>query len=463
MKKNKIRTEKRPQLAAPLVWLVLLALTLGACGTGDGGNLPHHDTTAPRPAQTDSPPETTGSPSKIIITPSDDTTPGFYPDQTFRVLEKTGGSDSLASAAMSDVITAVKKLTGAVIVAQSSLSPADDIEKALLSGKNEYDALNLPLDELSFLWRAGLLDDLAALGLSPATRGLDRLPAEELAVSGKYYIAFGDLSPSSINSVYVLRCNLGAALSNEIHAIFGKDIRRAALDGELTLEKILSALADSELIISSTSTDAVICLPADDTSSAAHALITAAGGSIFNLGKGDETIVLGGAKFAAAYENAQRIISQSETDGSAVFTLARFSKAGEGECCLPLPKPDTSSDYRCLASPGGSNGFAVPRGTESGKRLTDIATAIAEASVSAADSYFRSMTADDSAFELARLIFASRVYSISDLYDWGDLLRSVTDGAIRGTPLAALLGDADYEKKSAAAMTAIKIFTDRLG
>lgn len=460
MKKNKIKTEKKSALT-PLLSIILLA-TVILCSCGGGAQQPHHETTTQRSAQTDSPPETSESPSKIIITPSDDTTPGFYSDYTFRVLEKKGAADSLASDEMSDAIAAVKKMTGAVIASEASVTPVDDIAASEMSGKPAYDALNLPLDDLASLLRAGQLENLAALGLSPTLDGLSRIPAESLAVSGKYYIAFGDFSPSSIYSAYVLKCNISAALSNEIYAIFGKDIRRAALDGELTLEKILLTLADAELITSSTSTDTVFCLSSDDTLFAPHALITALGGDVIRLYGSEASIGVSDAEFASAYGNAQKIIAGSGADGSAVFTVERFSAVSDTECCLPMPKIGKDDEYRCLAVPSGANGWAVPRGTESGKRTTDITAALAESSRTACDSRLRAVTTDNTAFLVARLIFASRVSRISDFYDWGDFLQPIADGVSSGTPLSSILEDSNYEKKAAAAIAAIKIFTERL-
>ena len=79
-----------------------------------------------------------------------------------------------------------------------------------------------------------------------------------------------------------------------------------------------------------------------------------------------------------------------------------------------------------------------------------------------ADSYFSTLTEDETGTKLARLIFASRVYSISDLYDWGGLSSDVSGGIRSGKTAGALLEDSKYAQKSEAALAAIKIFTDRL-
>lgn len=438
-----------------LLFALAAVMLLSSCNASLHGG--RHDVTTSRPAQTDSPPETSGSPSKIIITPSETGKPGSYSGYTFRVLEKAGTDRPLT--VESD---ALQGTLGATVTVYSSAKPADDVSAAMLSGGEAPDAMLLPLDELSSLFRSGYLENLAALGISPLSDGFQYSPAASIAVTGRYYIAFGDISPDSILSIHALKCDIPATLSNEIHAIFGKDIRDAALAGEFTTEKLMRALKDSELITSSTSKDAVLSVADDDSDRAALALLSAAGGSLIDLSTDAAGLLTGSAEFSSAYLNASNIYIYAADDGSSVFSIEKFGRTDDEHCYLPLPKPDAEADYRCLADTEGTYGWAVPLGVEYGKRTADITTALFAASVNTADSYFSTLTEDETGTKLARLIFASRVYSISDLYDWGGLSSDVSGGIRSGKTAGALLEDSKYAQKSEAALAAIKIFTDRL-
>ena len=410
-----------------LLFALAAVMLLSSCNASLPGG--RHDVTTSRPAQTDSPPETSGSPSKIIITPSETGKPGSYSGYTFRVLEKAGTDRPLT--VESD---ALQGTLGATVTVYSSAKPADDVSAAMLSGGEAPDAMLLPLDELSSLFRSGYLENLAALGISPLSDGFQYSPAARIP----------------------------ATLSNEIHAIFGKDIRDAALAGEFTTEKLMRALKDSELITSSTSKDAVLSVADDDSDRAALALLSAAGGALIDLSTDAAGLLTGSAEFSSAYLNASNIYAYAADDGSSVFSIEKFGRTDDEHCYLPLPKPDAEADYRCLADTEGTYGWAVPLGVEYGKRTADITTALFAASVNTADSYFSTLTEDETGTKLARLIFASRVYSISDLYDWGGLSSDVSGGIRSGKTAGALLEDSKYAQKSEAALAAIKIFTDRL-
>lgn len=450
------------RLPALLIALGVLMAALSGCAIGGvQGTDSTFGSDTLREAQTDSPPDTIAMPPKIIFTPTTGESPGHYSGYTFRVLEHSGGADSLTSTG-SDRIALVKEKTGAMVEVSASPTPIQTAESSMLSGATEYDALFLPLTDLSSLLRSGSLENLAELGLDPAAPGLDLSPAESLAVNGKYYIAFGDISPTSINSVYTLLCNIPAALSNEIHAIFGKDIREAALEGELTLEKLLRAYADAELIVSSTSTDTVLCLPENDNTIAPLSLLTAMGGEIFDISASSARLALEDTAFATAYEKAVKISSEAGSDGPAVFTVQKFVKTGEDRCCLPIPKADADSPYRCLADPEGTYGWSVLLGAESGKRTSEITCALFEFSGIAADEYFAEVTGSEQEAEIAGLIFSSRVLSVALLYDWGDFAQLTADGISRCQTLDGILNDSTFAKKAAAAAAAMEIFTERL-
>ncbi len=448
------------------VWSLLLISALlvsASCGCGRNGT-GSESTSSPKSAeaQTDRPPETSEDPPKIIFTPSESEQPGQYPNYTFRILERTDGQDSLLSPNAAERINAVHRQTEASIEVSSDPEPVKKAESALLSGAAGYDALFLPLTDLSSLLRSGNLENLAELGIDPAAPGLNILSAESLAVNGKYYIAFGDLSPSSINSVYAMLCNLQAALSNEINAIFGKDIRSAALDGDLTLEKLLQAYADAPLITSSTSTDMVLRIPSTDASLASLSLLAAMGGEIFDMSSSPARLALSESSFADAYAKAVSIYKGAGSEGSAVFTVQKFSTADEQQCYLPIPKINADAPYRCLADPKGVYGWSVPLGAESGKRTREISCALFKASDSYANDFLTQATGNETEAAIAELILSSAVCSVAQLYDWGDLSQLTADGIIRGIDVAGILGDSSFEKKAAAAAQAIEIFTGRL-
>lgn len=448
------------------VWsLLLISALLASAFYGCGRNDAEADsTTSPKSAeaQTDSPPGTSEAPPKIIFTPSETEQPGQYPNYIFRILERTDCQDSLLSPGTADRIDTVNKQTEATVAITSDPEPVKRAENSLLSGAEMYDALFLPLTDLSSLLRSGYLENLAELGIDPAAPGLNILSAESLAVNGKYYIAFGDISPSSINSVYAMLCNLQAALSNEINAIFGKDIRSAALDGELTLEKLLQAYADAALITSSTSTDMVLRIPAADASPASLSLLAAMGGEIFDMNASPARLALSDSSFADAYNKAISIYKGAGSEGSAVFTVQKFGVAGEQQCYLPIPKISEDAPYRCLADPKGTYGWSVPLGTESGKRTSEISCALFKASKSYANDFLAQVTGNETEAAIAELILSSAVCSVAQLYDWGDFSQLAADGIIRGADIGSILGDSKFENKAAAAAQAIEIFTGRL-
>lgn len=466
--KNKIKTAVPSVMTVTAALLIITILTALICGCGTetpGGTDTHHVlTTQSEPAQTDSPPETDDTPPKIVFTPPEDTSLGTYDGYTFTVIEKANTRDSLAAADGDDRHASVKRLVGADIKVNTTADPTSVIQRSAQSGEMICDAMNLPLSDLTVLLRGGYLEDLAGIGLSPTLTGSSRVAAESLAVNGKYYIAFGDISPSSISSVYTLRCNLRAALSNEIYAIFGADIREATLGGELTLERILRVISDSKLIVSSTSCDTVLTIDGDDTVGTAEALITALGGSVFDLGSDTETIAVNDTDFAYAYGKAADIYGITDTDGASVFTITRFQAATDTECSLPLPKLNENADYRCLADTDGTLGWAVPRGIPYGKRTADISAAIFGASYSRSAEYFNTVSnnASDTAASLARLIFDSRAFDAAYIFGWGDLAETVCDGIINGNTLTEIINEQAYAKKAEAARTAIEIFRSRL-
>ncbi len=464
--KNRIAPPSALITAAALLIAAVLAALLTGCGsvTPGGDDSRHTLTTQNEPAQTDSPPGTEEPPPKIIFTPSEDTALGTYEGYTFTVLEKTGTRDTLAAADGDDRAIAVRRLVGAEIKVSSAVDPVSAAERAEQSGDAICDAMSLPLSDLSVLWRGGYLEDLAGIGLSPSATGLSRVAAESLAVNGKYYIAFGDVSPSSLSAIYTLRCNLTAALSNEIYAIFGADIREATLEGELTLERLLRVILDSELIVSSTSCDTVLTIGGDDTEGAIDALFTALGGSVFDLGSDIGADAAREPAFAYVYGQVSDIYEASETDGAAVFEITRFRGDTAGECSLPLPKLNETADYRCLADTSGTLGWAVPRGIPYGRRTADISTAIFGASYSRANAYFETVSKNtsDTAVSLARLIFDSRAFDAAYIYGWGDLAGTVSDGITDGRTLGDVISDPSYAKKAEAAKTAIQIFKARL-
>ena len=215
---------------------MLLTAAFGCRNAYDGED---PQSSGKRPAQTDSPPDVSSAPPKIIFTPVESAAPGFYDGYTFRVLEKTDGADSLTADDAQDMIAKAEEERGAKISVMLSTDPVGDASKSIESGDLTFDAMNLPLTDLAVLLRSGYLENLAALGIDPQAAGAENSMAESLAVNGKYYIAFSDITPSSLKSTYALRCDVEAALSNEIYAIFGKDIRDAALAGELTLENVV--------------------------------------------------------------------------------------------------------------------------------------------------------------------------------------------------------------------------------
>lgn len=443
-----------------LLLSLLLAISTIGCNLTEGSH-----TSSSRPdAQTDSPPETTELPPKIVFTPPAANDLGSYEGYTFTILEAKDAADSLSDEANSASLLRVSEKLGAEIKITLSSAPAETVMTAQSSGERICDALNLPLTELSGLLRLGALEDLAALGLDPNTAGACRLSSESLAVNGKYYIAFSDISPRSVTATYAVRCNLSAALSNELYALFGKDVRAAALDGDFTLEKLLTAYADADLITASTSTDAVLSLASDNVESSARAFLAAMGGDIFSSHLSGIKLAFDDSEssFSDAYSNAQDIVADAGRDDSAVFTVEPFSEAQEQSCYLPLPKYDKSSDYRCYADPTLSYGWAVPLGAEYGKRTCDVTRVLFEASSASASAYFSAMTAGDTEAELARLIFSSRVFSLADLYDWGGFSAVVSRGILDGSSIDELMADAQFTKRLEAATAAIEIFLERL-
>lgn len=468
MSRSKIKNRIVPPSAlmtAALLIITALAVLLSGCSSvpAGGDDSRHSLTTENDPAQTDSPPGTEEPPPKIIFTPPEDTALGSYDGYTFTVLERSGARDTLAADG-DDRPESIRLLVGAKIKISSVTAPTAAVERAEQSGEAICDAMSLPLSDLSVLWRGGHLEDLAGIGLSPSGNGLSRVAAESLAVDGKYYIAFGDISPSSISAVYTLRCNLTAALSNEIYAIFGADIREATLAGELTLERFLRVIADSELIVSSTSCDTVLTIGDDDTEGAIDALFTALSGSVFDLSSDIGADAAREPAFAYVYGQVANIYEASETDGAAVFEITRFRGDTESDCSLPLPKLNETADYRCLADTVGTLGWAVPRGIPNGRRTADISTAIFDASYSRANEFFESVSknASDTSVDLARLIFESRAFDAAYIYGWGDLAGMVCDGIMTGHTLGSVISDPTYAKQAEAAKTAIQIFKARL-
>ncbi len=470
MSRSKHQTRTSPPsvtaTTAALLILTLLASLLGGCGTEPTHeNDTHHSITTPSdPAQTDSPPGTDETPPKIIFTPSADTSLGSYDGYTFTVIEKSGMRDTLAATDEDDIPASVKRLVGVDINVNAVNAPTSIIKRALQSGETICDAMNLPLSDLTALWRSGHLEDLAGIGLSPSAPGFSRIAAESLAVNGKYYIAFGDISPSAISSVYTLRCNLTAALSNEIYAIFGADIREATLDGKLTLERILRVISDSRLVVSSTSCDTILTISNDDQTNSIKALITALGGSVFDLASDTGADAAITPDFAYIYGNVSDIYSTSEADGASVFTITKFCGATDTECPLPLPKLNENADYRCLADTDGTLGWAVPRGIPYGKRTADISAAIFGASYGKTAKYFNTLStnASDTASDLARLIFDSRAFDAAYIYGWGNLAETLCQGIIDGRTLSNVINDSTYAQKTEAAKIAIEIFKSRL-
>lgn len=417
-----------------------------------------------RPAQTDSPPDVSSAPPKIIFTPVESAAPGFYDGYTFRVLEKTDGADSLTAADAQDMIAKAEEERGAKISVTLSNNPVGDASKSIESGDLTFDAMNLPLTDLAVLLRSGYLENLAALGIDPQAAGAENSMAESLAVNGKYYIAFSYITPSSLKSTYALRCDVEAALSNEIYAIFGKDIRDAALAGELTLEKLLRVYEDAALIVASTLKDTVLSLPENDAEQSALSLFTAMGGEIFARTESGLGLAVESDGFRTAYGNAELIVKDAGGNSTSVFTVEKFgSYSSEVTCYLPLPKPDADAPYRCFSSPDGTYGWAVPLGTGYGKRTADITLALFEASSGRTDAWIGDNTDGYKLnAKLARLIFSSRVCSVAALYDWGGFSELTADGILNGRSADALRETSLYSKKAAAAAAAIEIFTERL-
>ena len=91
---------------------MLLTAAFGCRNAYDGED---PQSSGKRPAQTDSPPDVSSAPPKIIFTPVESAAPGFYDGYTFRVLEKTDGADSLTADDAQDMIAKAEEERGAKI------------------------------------------------------------------------------------------------------------------------------------------------------------------------------------------------------------------------------------------------------------------------------------------------------------------------------------------------------------
>ena len=320
---------------------------------------------------------------------------------------------------------------------------AEKIENLVLSGEDKYDLiLTDPMIGIQ-MTSAGLLENLAGIGIDiEKTPGIRESITESLSVGGGIYLYSSYALMSDIPSAYAIRYS-GATLSSDPVA--------KALSGDLTTELFLTYVKESGFSLASVS---------------ALTVYRGVGGKIFTeTASGIPTsAVTDPTLYSKAYGEALALVTAAADSGSA-FRAEKISSLSGGEVYLPIPKASADAEYSVPLDHTTLSVLAAPAGVVSGTRLNNIVSSLNSTSGAYREAVRAEIAKNGAgkAAELLKIIEDNSALDLGILFGWGDIDDLIENGLVKGTAADAILSDRITEMRNKAVDAAAKIVADRLG